>query len=190
VGGKESIQERLTPQERAFVDAFVQCGENASQAAEIAGFAYPWDVSGVRVLGREKVQKAIAKKRQELRASNATADFVLSKLVEIASSTATDAYDEDERGELRLKRLKDIKIPVQKVSVRRNRTGEQEVSVQTPSQVQALEMLGRHLALFTDNVVTEVRLTDADREQKRARLEFLRERIESGKPADDAGSEE
>lgn len=190
MGGRESIQDKLTPQEQAFVEAYVQCGENAAHAAEQVGMGRPWEVTGCNTLRREKVQKAIAKKRQELRASNATADFVLSKLVEIASSTATDAYDEDERGELRLKRLKDIKMPVQKVSVRRNRTGEQEVSVQTPSQVQALEMLGRHLALFTDNVVTEVHLTDADREQKRARLEFLRERIESGKPADDAGSEE
>lgn len=185
MGVMQSNPNGLTALEQAFVDAYITCGENATAAAEKAGTGLPYNVVGYQILARPHVQLAISAQRQELRAKTATADFVLAKLVDIASSTATDAYEQDDDGELRLKRLKDIKVPVQQVSIRRNRNGEQEVSIKTPPQTQALEMLGRHLALFTDNVHTTVSLTDSDRDAKRARLEFLAARIQEGLLGDD-----
>ena len=178
----------LSARQQRFVEEYVKDG-NATRAYIDAGYtSVDADVAGPALLGISGIQEAIRMVGGIQRPPEATRDFVIGKLLDFANANATDAYEEDDRGELRLKRLSKIRVPVNKVSVRRNRHGEQEVSIQVPSQLQAVEALGRHLALFTDNVVTEVRLTEGDRDAKMARLRFLEEKVQARKAADEAGS--
>lgn len=84
-----SAYEQLGPQHRRFVDAYLECGFNATQAAAKAGYAHP-ETYGARVKKRPDVQAAITERLDELAMPAAE---VLARLADIARGTLTDFID-------------------------------------------------------------------------------------------------
>lgn len=113
-----------------------------------------------------------------------TPELITSMLMQQAHTSAADCYYKDEHGQMRLKPLEQLPRNINKVSVRRNRFGEQEISVQTTSQSQAVELLGRTIGVFRDNTTLDVRLTDGDRQNKTAKLAYLKRKLETDSDAE------
>lgn len=162
-----------------FVIAFAaDPAKNITRAAIAAG-CVPESAgsTGANYLRLEKVQIFVREQeRRNALAATVSTTGVVAQLQEIAQTSAIDCYQQDESGEISLKPIDKMPRFLTKVSVRRNRHGEQEVAVQVPSQLTALELLGRHLAMFTDNHSVEVSLTDGDRTAKANKLQFLEEK--------------
>mgnify|MGYP000852369502 FL=1 len=163
---------KLTPKQKAFVDEYL-IDLNATQAAIRAGHS----TKTARKIGQEnltkpdiqtEIQKRIKdrKKRTEI-----TQDFVLNELYAIASSNGSDFaqvieepiiqnnhYVKDpDTGKLRMQEVVKI-IPTDKLPEEKKkaiagiREGKYGIEVATCDKVRALELLGRHLGMFTDNI--------------------------------------
>lgn len=173
------MDDMLSTQQQLFVAEYIK-HRHGTDAALVAGYS-PDSVHDI--LNNPAIQRAI----RDLETATAErvsveADFIIRRLAEIASADATDYVEEDERtGELRRKSLKKVPRAANAVTFRRNRYGEQEVQFKLSDPLRALELLGKSLGLYHDVVRQEV-ITDRDREEKAARLEFMRSKMEGNAP--------
>jgi phage terminase small subunit len=183
----------LTERQQRFVQEYL-IDRVPTRAAIAAGYN-PIGITKTanQLLSLGDIQDAIDKAAQDNDRARVSAEYVISKLIDITSASAFDCFeidpDDPDRRELRLKSLDQMPRGIQGVTIKTNRFGRQEVALRMVPQAAALEMLGRHLALFTDNTVVDVRLSDRDREAKQAKLDYLMQKMESLKPADRAGFE-
>ena len=151
-------RETLTPRQRAFVDAYLK-NPNAKQAAIAAGYsAESAETNGPRLLRNAQVA-AIVGQRVQTAAEEAgvTAVEVLKELRRIASVDVSEAFNEHGG----FKSLNEIPEDVRR-SIASIEHGEYGPKVRFWDKTKALESLGKHLKLFTDQVDmrVSVRLED------------------------------
>lgn len=142
---------KLTAKQQRFVDEYL-IDLNATRAAREAGYsAKTAEQQGSRLLRNVQVAAAV-KQAVDARAERVEvkADDVLRELIRLAMVDVGDAYDENGA----LKPFKEWPL-----EVRRAVTGVKETKygrvVEFGSKVASLELLGRHLQLFTDKVKHE-----------------------------------
>jgi phage terminase small subunit len=137
------VAEGLTDKQRAFVEAYLANGFNATAAARLLKYANP-DRQGYRLLRNVEIAAVI---RQELADRAMPADEVLARLAEQASGTMDDFLDD--AGDIDLKRARERgKLHLVKA---RSVTKEGE-RIELYSAQSALELLARHHKLLTDRI--------------------------------------
>ena len=131
---------KLTDKQAAFVREYL-VDLNATQAAIRAGYSERTAYSvGQRLLKKVEIQRAVAAAQaKRARRVEVTQDYVLSNLVEVVERTMQRAPVLDRKGE----QIKDSK-------------GRNVWCFDAKAANKALELLGKHLGLFSDRVQTEV----------------------------------
>lgn len=144
---------KLNPKQQAFVQEYL-IDLNATQAAIRAGYAERTAYSqGQRLLKHVEIQAAIQKAQlaREKR-TEVTADQVIKQLAKIAFHDIRDVVIWGEGGHIRIKAADEIDGTVlQEISESVTDSGN-TCRVKLNDRMKALELLGRHMGLFTDNV--------------------------------------
>jgi phage terminase small subunit len=131
----------LTDKQRAFVEAYLANGFNATDAARQLKYTYP-DRQGYRLLRNVEIAAVI---RQELAVRAMPADEVLARIAEQARGTMDDFLDE--AGDIDLGRARErSKLHLLKA---RSVTKEGE-RIELYSAQSALELLAKHHGLLVD----------------------------------------
>ena len=154
----------LTKKQKAFVEYYLQ-EWNATRAALKAGYSERSAGSiGNENLLKPEIMEEIQQRLSEIAMS---ADEVMTTLAEIGRASIDDIMDVDEGGRLlfNFKRAQEQgKLHLIK-SIMPTQSG---TKVELHDRMRALELLGKHHKLFTDNVsindgkAIKVRLTDGD----------------------------
>ena len=169
----------LTERERIFVDVFIDTC-NATKAAEAVGYEGTI-AAGIGMEWRRMphIQEAMADVETQRKAKcQVSSDFVLEKLIDIARTDITQFFDDNnESADIRPKRLKDMPKTGQSMTVKRSLNGETSISIKTADRMRALELLGKHLGMYTENQKIEISLTDADRDIKSQKLDFFQQKL-------------
>ncbi|WP_028456532.1 terminase small subunit [Chitinilyticum litopenaei] len=149
----------LTPKQAAFVAEYLK-DLNATQAAIRAGYSEKTaNEQGSRLLANVGVGKAIkeAMKKREER-TEITQDRVLNELAKIAFGDARDVMSWGPDG-LKLKPSDELTADqaalVSEVSETLTAAGG-SMKLKTNDKLKALELIGRHLAMFTDKQQTDI----------------------------------
>lgn len=145
----------LSKQRQRFVDEYL-IDLNGTQAAIRAGYSPKTaEQQASRLLSIVKVQDAIAKAQAERsRRTGINQDRVIMELAKIAFLNPTDVIDMDEatvKGEAN----RDDTACIASVKVKIIPTEDGNITereVKTYDKIKALELLGKHLSMFTDKV--------------------------------------
>jgi phage terminase small subunit len=141
----------LNPKQLAFVQAYL-IEQNATKAAITAGYSAKTAHSqGPRLLDHVGIKKAIQKEFDKRAARvQVTADDVLQELKRLAFVDFSKAYDSKGRL-LPIKKMpEDIRRAIAGIDVITNSLGTKTKKIKFYDKAKSLEMLGRHLKLFTD----------------------------------------
>lgn len=149
----------LTAKQRAFVQEYI-IDLNATQAAERAGYSPKTaNEQGARLLANDSVSEAI-NQALALRAKRAeiTADRVLAELAKIAFADGSD-FARIETRETEDGPVTDVvfydtdTLPKdKKAAISAIKKTKHGIAVETYDKIKALELIGRHLAMFTDKL--------------------------------------
>lgn len=129
--------------------AAIRAGYSPKTAKDAAAWIREEDPKKPKV--KELVDRLIAERS---RRTGVTADRVLIELAKVAFANAGDIVD-FETGKVRKDARKDDKAAIQSVSVKRGKSDEYDVRLL--DKTRALELLGKHLGMFTDNVSLDVK---------------------------------
>ena len=155
---------RLTAKQQRFVDEYL-IDLNASQAAIRAGYSENRASEiGYQLLQKTTVQKYIQKRKDDrMERTEITQDMVLRELAAIAFADATDYVNVvmkpflTEGGDEVF--LPDVAItetgeltPVQKKAIAGIKQGKNGIELKLNDKTRALELLGKHLGMFTENI--------------------------------------
>jgi phage terminase small subunit len=169
----------LTPKQQRFVEEYL-VDLNATKAAERAGYSPKTAGSqGHDLLKKPEIAEALSKEQQK-RAErvHVSQDYVLRRLLEIADSDLAEAYDEagnllpiaqmPKHLRMALEGLDCIELKSRRIDE------EEEVSthmrkLKLSPKIKALDLLGRHLGMWTDRVVIEDQAGLAERLAERRR---------------------
>jgi len=138
----------LRKKQKAFVEYYLQSW-NATQAAKDAGYSERSAKSiGAENLTKPDIQAEIQRRLDEI---CMTSDEVLSSLAEIGRTSIEDIMDIDESGHLsfNFKRAKDERKLSLIKSIIPTQYG---TKVELHDRMKALELIGKHHELFTDNI--------------------------------------
>lgn len=144
----------LNDRQRAFVDFYLANGNNATKAAEAAGYTAP-SLAGHRLRRNDKIRAEIAART----ASRAmTADEVLQRLADRARVSADDFYDVDDDGNLvlNLRRARDSGKLALIDNITYDRRGNPILKL--PDRTEALTLIGRNLGLWVDRIQQDTTL--------------------------------
>jgi len=157
-------KKKLTPKQekqyRTFAQEYLINNFNGTKAAIKAGYSEKTASSQAsRLLSHAKVQEYIEEygKEREKR-TEVTGDMVIKELAKMAFADIRDLYDE---GRLLLPHELDDKVAASISSFKTRREGDPEEGFyeveeyKRHSKEKALELLGRHFALFTDKSQVE-----------------------------------
>jgi len=145
----------LSRKQRAFIDEYVKCW-NASEAARNAGYsAKTAGVIGYENLKKPQISEEI---KQRIEQNTMSADEALVKLKEIANASVEDIMDIDDDGKLALN-LKKAKQRGKLHLIKSIIPTSNGLKVELHDSLKALELIGKHHALFTDNVNTDGEIT-------------------------------
>lgn len=153
---------KLTEKQKKFADEYL-INLNATQAAIKAGYSKKTaDVQGVRLLGNVKVQEQIKKRQKELEhKTEITQERVLRELANVAFANTTDFVSiEGVEGKglngetcfspvVKINLTKDVS-PDKLAAIAAIKQGKEGIEIKTRDKVKALELLGKHLGMFTD----------------------------------------
>lgn len=144
----------MTERDKRFAEEFL-IDLNHYAAAIRAGFspntakdAYAWirEQDPKKPQLKKLVDQLIAERS---RRTGITADRVLNELAKLAFVNADDVIDPD-TAKVRPDAKREDKAAIQSVTVKSGRTEEREIRL--ADKTRSLELLGRHLGLFKDNV--------------------------------------
>lgn len=135
------MAEGFTDKQQAFIEAYLTCGFNASEAARRAGYAKPGQ-QGHRLLKNVEIAAAV---RQGLADRAMSADEVLARLAEQARGTMDDFLDD--AGDIDLTRARERG----KLHLLKSRSATKEGErIELYSAQAALELLAKHHGLLVD----------------------------------------
>lgn len=149
---------KLTPKQARFVEEYLT-DLNATQAAIRGGYTEKnAEVTGCKLLRHPKVAAAIQRAREKATAqSEATVERVLRELLHIGTSDIADVLDACSWGHLLGAAPPHVRRAIASVKVKRYVEGKGELAKEVElvefklwAKPQALELLGRYLAMFTD----------------------------------------
>jgi len=157
---KENQTKPLTPKQQRFCEEYL-IDRNATQAAIRAGYSKRSAfVQGSHLLSNDKIKAEVQTQSQKIAEKcEVTVEDNLKKLLEIASVDVASIFKEDGS----LKAVEDIPedvrraisgIDVTKEFNRKNLTGYTK-KIRFWDKVKALELIGKHLQMFTDVVKTD-----------------------------------
>lgn len=141
----------LTAKQQEFVEQYIDCGFNSSEAARRAKYQGKPNVIGPRLLANVSVRAAVAKALEE-RAM--PANEVLARIADQARGTMDDFLDDDGKIDLKRGRERGKLHLVKSRSV--TKEGER---IELYSAQAALELLAKHHGLLTENIAITGDLT-------------------------------
>jgi phage terminase small subunit len=146
---------KLTAKQQRFVEEYL-VDLNATQAAIRAGYSIKnAGKIGPELLGKTGIKAAIDKAIAERsRRTGITQDRVLRELAKVAFVNPTDVINMDE-ATLRGDANRDDTAAIASVKVKRIPTDDGEIverEIKTYDKIRALELLGKHLGMFTDKL--------------------------------------
>lgn len=145
--------EKLTPLQERFCQEYL-IDQNGKQAAIRAGYAggQSAEVNASKLLRITKVRHRLEELREkQTERLELSADMVLKALLDIAKADLADAYD-DEGGMLSVKQMpKKFRNALAGAEETLTQNGLSR-KIKLNDRIKALELLGRHLKLFTDKV--------------------------------------
>ena len=158
---------KLTPKQQVFVEEYL-IDLNATQAAIRAGYSVKnADKIGPALIGKSRIKAAIDKAMAERsRRTGINQDRVLRELAKVAFVNAADVINMDEatlRGDANREDTAAIaSVKVKTIPTEAGEIIEREVKVY--DKIKALELLGKHLGMFTDkfNVNAEMAVKIVD----------------------------
>lgn len=142
----------LTEKQKRFVEEYL-VDLNATQAAIRAGYSEKTaDRIGPELLGKTCVsaviQEAIEKRTKRV---EITQDMVIAELAAIAFANGTDFATVGSNGQVRI--VPTIKLSAeQKKAIASIKEGQYGTEVKQHDKVRALELLGKHLGMFSDKL--------------------------------------
>lgn len=144
----------LTLKQSLFVSEYMK-DRNATQAAIRAGYnPKSADRMGWSLLKNPKVQEAISERVEAAEnRSQVTVDRVLTELARIAFADITDIVSV-EGGKVRVRDTRDLPPETRKAISEITETGAAggTIKVKLHDKIKALELIGRHLAMFKDKL--------------------------------------
>lgn len=150
---------KLTDKQRRFVDEYL-IDLNATQAAIRAGYsAKTADQQGSRMLANVKVKQAVAEKQaQRSKRTGVNQDRVVLELAKVAFAKMTDIVDSN--GRIKEDASPDDLACIESIKYKESDNeygGSVEREVKIASKLKALELLGKHLGMWSDkfNVTVE-----------------------------------
>lgn len=158
---------KLTPKQQVFVEEYL-IDLNATQAAIRAGYSVKnADKIGPALIGKSRIKAAIDKAMAERsRRTGINQDRVLRELAKVAFVNAADVINMDEatlRGDASREDTAAIaSVKVKTIPTEAGNITEREVKI--CDKLKALELIGKHLAMFTDkfNVNAEMAVKIVD----------------------------
>lgn len=150
---------KLTDKQQRFVDEYL-IDLNATQAAIRAGYsAKTADQQGSRMLANVKVKQAVAEKQaQRSKRTGVNQDRVVLELAKVAFAKMTDIVDS--KGKIKEDASPDDLACIESIKYKESDNeygGSVEREVKIASKLKALELLGKHLGMWSDkfNVTVE-----------------------------------
>ena len=150
---------KLTDKQQRFVDEYL-IDLNATQAAIRAGYsAKTADQQGSRMLANVKVKQAVAEKQaQRSKRTGVNQDRVVLELAKVAFAKMTDIVDSN--GKIKEDASSDDLACIESIKYKESDNeygGSVEREVKIASKLKALELLGKHLGMWSDkfNVTVE-----------------------------------
>lgn len=150
---------KLTDKQQLFVDEYL-IDLNATQAAIRAGYsAKTADQQGSRLLANVKVKQAVAEKQaQRSKRTGVNQDRVVLELAKVAFAKMTDIVDSN--GRIKEDASPDDLACIESIKYKESDNeygGSVEREVKIASKLKALELLGKHLGMWSDkfNVTVE-----------------------------------
>ena len=150
---------KLTDKQQRFVDEYL-IDLNATQAAIRAGYsAKTADQQGSRMLANVKVKQAVAEKQaQRSKRTGVNQDRVVLELAKVAFAKITDIVDSN--GRIKEDASPDDLASIESIKYKESDNeygGSVEREVKIASKLKALELLGKHLGMWSDkfNVTVE-----------------------------------
>ena len=150
---------KLTDKQQRFVDEYL-IDLNATQAAIRAGYsAKTADQQGSRMLANVKVKQAVAEKQaQRSKRTGVNQDRVVLELAKVAFAKMTDIVDS--KGRIKEDASPDDLACIESIKYKESDNeygGSVEREVKIASKLKALELLGKHLGMWSDkfNVTVE-----------------------------------
>lgn len=150
---------KLTDKQQWFVDEYL-IDLNATQAAIRAGYsAKTADQQGSRLLANVKVKQAVAEKQaQRSKRTGVNQDRVVLELAKVAFAKMTDIVDS--KGRIKEDASPDDLACIESIKYKESDNeygGSVEREVKIASKLKALELLGKHLGMWSDkfNVTVE-----------------------------------
>ena len=142
----------MTAKQKRFVEEYL-IDLNATQAAIRAGYSPATaQEQGYQLLQKTSVQNAINKKMAERsKRTGVNADRVITELAKIAFVNAADLIDFDS-ATVDSKASEDDTAAIQSVKVKYFGEDGLEREVKLADKLKALELLGKHLGMFKDNI--------------------------------------
>jgi phage terminase small subunit len=150
---------KLTDKQQRFVDEYL-IDLNATQAAIRAGYSTKTaDQQGSRMLANVKVKQAVAEKQaQRSKRTGVNQDRVVLELAKVAFAKMTDIVDSN--GKIKEDASPDDLACIESIKYKESDNeygGSVEREVKIASKLKALELLGKHLGMWSDkfNVTVE-----------------------------------
>lgn len=185
MGGVDHVMAKLTPKQSLFVDEYL-IDLNATAAYKRAGYKAKGnaaEVNAARLLRNAKVQEALNERMKERQQrTEVTQDNVIKELAKIAFSDLKDFVRWDERGVDILDSedvdgtvLAEISETVNiQVFPNGGESEKRQKKVKPHDKMKALELLGKHLGMFTDKVEHSGSVTTTNIDMSSLSIEELR----------------